>query len=64
MTSMSPASVSRSTSKDVDDHYERAKAAGAEIVQPPADTDYGARLYSVRDIEGNLWSFGNYRPAT
>ena len=50
--------------EDVDGHYERARAAGAEIVQPPADTDFGARLYSVRDSEGNLWSFGNYRPAT
>jgi uncharacterized glyoxalase superfamily protein PhnB len=47
---------------DVDAHYARAKAAGAEIVRPLADTDYGSREYSVRDLEGHLWSFGTYRP--
>lgn len=47
---------------DVDAHYARAKAAGADIVSEPADKDYGARDYSVRDLEGRLWSFGNYDP--
>jgi uncharacterized glyoxalase superfamily protein PhnB len=47
---------------DVDAHHARAVAAGAEIVRPPADTDYGSREYSVRDCEGRLWSFGTYRP--
>jgi uncharacterized glyoxalase superfamily protein PhnB len=47
---------------DVDAHYARARAAGAEIVRPLQDTDYGAREYSVRDCEGRLWSFGTYRP--
>ena len=49
--------------EDVDAHYARAKAAGAEIVRELADTSYGAREYSVRDLDGNLWSFGTYRPA-
>ena len=44
----------------IDAHYERARAAGAEIVREPFDTHYGARNYSVRDIEGNLWDFGTY----
>jgi uncharacterized glyoxalase superfamily protein PhnB len=44
-------------------HYERAKAAGAEIVRELKLQDYGATEYSVRDCEGNLWSFGDYRPA-
>lgn len=48
---------------DVDGHYGRAKAAGAEIVREPADTDYGARDYLARDPEGNLWGFGTYRPS-
>ncbi|MBW3634624.1 MAG: VOC family protein [Chloroflexi bacterium] len=48
----------------VDAHYERAMATGAEIVRPLADTDYGSREYSARDLEGNLWSFGTYRPRT
>ncbi|MEP9354044.1 VOC family protein [Xanthobacter sp. KR7-65] len=47
---------------DVDAHYARAVAAGAEIVRPPADTSYGAREYSARDSEGHLWSFGTYDP--
>jgi uncharacterized glyoxalase superfamily protein PhnB len=43
-------------------HYERAIAAGAEVVMELHDTDYGSREYMVRDPEGNLWSFGTYRP--
>ena len=26
------------------------------------DTDYGSRDFSVRDPEGNVWSFGTYAP--
>jgi uncharacterized glyoxalase superfamily protein PhnB len=48
---------------DADGRYERAQAAGAEVVREPADTDYGSRDFAVRDPEGNLWSFGTYRPA-
>ena len=47
---------------DIDAHHARAKAAGAEIVTPLRDTDYGSREYSARDCEGRLWSFGTYRP--
>jgi uncharacterized glyoxalase superfamily protein PhnB len=47
---------------DPDAHHDRARAAGAEIVRAPADTDYGAREYSARDPEGNVWSFGTYQP--
>jgi uncharacterized glyoxalase superfamily protein PhnB len=47
---------------DPDAHHERAVAAGATVVRPLQDTDYGSREYSVRDPEGNLWSFGTYDP--
>jgi uncharacterized glyoxalase superfamily protein PhnB len=47
---------------DVDAHCARARAAGAEIVIEPRDTDYGSREYSARDCEDRLWSFGTYRP--
>jgi uncharacterized glyoxalase superfamily protein PhnB len=47
---------------DADSHHDRAKAAGAEIVRELQDQDYGSRDYSARDPEGNLWSFGTYRP--
>jgi len=46
----------------IDAHFERAVAAGAEVVMELHDTDYGSREYMVRDPEGNLWSFGTYRP--
>lgn len=49
-------------SGDVDEHFERARTAGAEVTLPPRDTDYGSREYTVRDPEGNIWSFGSYRP--
>jgi uncharacterized glyoxalase superfamily protein PhnB len=48
---------------DPDAHFARATAAGATIVQPPADTPYGARAYWARDLEGFLWGFSTYRPA-
>ncbi len=47
---------------DIDAHCERARSAGAEIVREPNDTDYDSREYMARDPEGNLWSFGTYRP--
>jgi uncharacterized glyoxalase superfamily protein PhnB len=47
---------------DVDAHCARARAAGAEIVRNPFDTDYGSRDYAARDVAGNVWSFGTYRP--
>ena len=46
---------------DPDALHDRAVAAGAEVVQPLHDTDYGSRDFAVRDPEGNLWSFGTYR---
>jgi uncharacterized glyoxalase superfamily protein PhnB len=47
---------------DPDAHHERALAAGARVVRELEDTPYGSREYSVRDPEGNVWSFGTYDP--
>jgi len=47
---------------DPDAHYERAKTAGVKIRRELRDEDYGSRGYSAEDPEGNLWSFGTYRP--
>jgi uncharacterized glyoxalase superfamily protein PhnB len=48
---------------DPDAHHERSTAvAGARVVRDLEDTSYGSREYSVRDPEGNLWSFGTYDP--
>jgi uncharacterized glyoxalase superfamily protein PhnB len=43
---------------DVDVHCERARKAGAEIVDEPADQEYGERVYHARDPEGHDWYFG------
>jgi len=43
--------------------FARAVAAGAVILTELQDTDYGSRGFSVRDPEGNRWSFGSYRGA-
>jgi uncharacterized glyoxalase superfamily protein PhnB len=45
----------------VDRLFERAVAAGATVVRPPTDQDYGGRGCTLRDPEGNQWSFGSYR---
>lgn len=42
---------------DVDAHCEQARAAGAEIVDEPADQPYGERRYHCRDLEGHSWYF-------
>jgi uncharacterized glyoxalase superfamily protein PhnB len=46
---------------DPDSAFERATSAGAEVVRGLVDEEYGSRGFTVRDPEGNLWSFGTYR---
>jgi uncharacterized glyoxalase superfamily protein PhnB len=41
----------------IDEHCERARAAGARITQEPADQFYGERTYRVVDPEGHVWNF-------
>ena len=48
--------------EDPDAHYARAKPSGAEITYDIRNEEYGARGYMAKDIEGNHWYFGNYRP--
>ena len=47
---------------DVDGHYARAKAEGAEILLDLKTQDYGGRDYTCRDLEGHVWTFGTYDP--
>ena len=47
---------------DVDAHYARARAAGAQIVRELENTPYGSREYAARDPEGQVWDFGTYDP--
>ena len=41
----------------VDDHYERAKAAGARIIEEPNDLPFGHRRYGCADPQGHEWYF-------
>lgn len=45
---------------DVDEHYRKAAAAGAEIVAELTDQFYGDRTYSAIDLEGHRWTFGQH----
>ncbi len=47
---------------DVDAVHARAVAAGATIVLPLKDEEYGGRGFTCRDPEGHLWSIGSYDP--
>ncbi len=42
---------------DVDEHFARARDAGAEIVSPPSDQSYGDRRYHAKDPEGHEFFF-------
>ncbi len=48
--------------EDPDAAFDRAVAAGATVVRPMADQDYGGRGGTVADPEGNHWSLGDYQP--
>ncbi len=48
---------------DVDAVYARATAAGTDMLLPLQRMAYGAREFMARDLEGHVWSFGDYRPA-
>ncbi|MBM0125411.1 VOC family protein [Pimelobacter simplex] len=47
---------------DPDAVFDAAVAAGASVERAMVDQDYGGRGGSVRDPEGNHWSFGSYQP--
>jgi uncharacterized glyoxalase superfamily protein PhnB len=52
---------------DVQLRYEKAVAAGADIVRPLHDSrtpmfPEGSTGFDVRDPEGNLWTVGTFRP--
>ena len=42
---------------DVDTHCQHARAAGAEVIDEPADQPYGERRYHCLDPEGHSWYF-------
>jgi PhnB protein len=42
---------------NVDALFPRATAAGAELIEEPADQEYGQRRFGVKDPEGHSWWF-------
>jgi PhnB protein len=42
---------------DVDKHFDRAKRAGATVLEEPKDTFYGQRRYGAADPQGHEWYF-------
>ena len=46
----------------LDEHCERARAAGATIAAEPEDQFYGDRTYRAIDPEGHRWTFAATRP--
>ena len=43
--------------RGVDKHCERARKAGAIILEAPTNTEYGHRRYGATDPEGHEWYF-------
>jgi uncharacterized glyoxalase superfamily protein PhnB len=46
--------------EDVDGHFERAKLAGAKIVEELHVTEYGERQYGAVDPDGHHWLFSRH----
>ena len=44
--------------EDVDAHCQRARKAGAKILQEPETQFYGDRTYRCTDPEGHIWTIG------
>ena len=52
-----PQSINVRLDQGMDEHCERARAAGAVITREPVDQFYGDRTYVAVDPEGHIWSF-------
>jgi uncharacterized glyoxalase superfamily protein PhnB len=42
---------------DVDAQFARARAAGARMLEPPTEREYGERECTVEDLAGHRWQF-------
>ena len=43
--------------ENVEAWYERARAHGARVLEPPTDREYGERECTVEDLAGHRWQF-------
>jgi uncharacterized glyoxalase superfamily protein PhnB len=46
--------------EDIEEHFSRAKTAGAKIIEDLHETVYGELQYAVEDPEGHLWLFSRH----
>lgn len=46
--------------EDVETHFQRARSAGARIVEDLHETDYGELQYGVEDLDGHHWLFSRH----
>ena len=51
------------TVHDIDSHYARAVAQGADITMELEDAFYGERRYEATDLEGHRWHFAESHEA-
>lgn len=43
--------------EDVNAQFERARAHGARVLEPPTDREYGERDCTMEDVAGHRWQF-------
>jgi uncharacterized glyoxalase superfamily protein PhnB len=43
--------------EDMEALFERAQSAGATVLEPPTDREYGERECTVEDLAGHHWQF-------
>ncbi|HXJ05328.1 MAG TPA: VOC family protein [Candidatus Acidoferrum sp.] len=46
--------------EDVETHFQKAKAAGAKILEEPHETEYGEFQFAAEDLEGHHWLFSRH----
>jgi predicted enzyme related to lactoylglutathione lyase len=46
--------------EDVEVHFQRAKAAGAKILEEPHETAYGEFQFAAEDLDGHHWLFSRH----
>jgi uncharacterized glyoxalase superfamily protein PhnB len=44
----------------VDEHFRRAREAGAKVIEEPEDRPWGLRQYRVEDPGGHRWEFSQH----
>jgi uncharacterized glyoxalase superfamily protein PhnB len=43
--------------EDANAQFERSRAHGARVLEPPTDREYGERDFTIEDLAGHRWQF-------